>query len=132
VILYRLSSLLQRRGRRVLGRLAWQLNIVCHKVDIPPHTSIGAGFVILNPSGVVIAGQLGRHITVSANVGVGAHGRRDVGAGPGIPMVEDGVWFEPRSGVLSGIRIPSGARIPAHLVVAHPRQLDRLASKKPV
>jgi serine O-acetyltransferase len=120
VLLHRLSHHCHRRGHRRLARLWWHLNTVLSGADISAPADLGAGLVIPNPMGVAIAGKAGRNLTVMACSGLGGElGRReDVGAGPGLPLLGDDVWIEPRSGVMGPVRVGDRVRIRAGLPVA--------------
>lgn len=110
-LLYRISRCLQLRGRPLAARLFWQLNLVLTKIDIAPETSVGPGLLLTRPIGVVISARVGRNATFGAWSGAGSVGRRDVGAGPGIPILGDNVTFEDESAILGGVQVPSGSRL---------------------
>jgi O-antigen/teichoic acid export membrane protein/serine acetyltransferase len=113
VLLYRCARYFHLRGPRLLGRVLWQLNLCVTKADLPAWAPIGPGLLLPRPVGVVIAGKVGRNVTIGPFSGIGRSGRRDRGAGGGVPVLEDGVVLEPQVGILGGILVPRGTRIPA-------------------
>ena len=119
VALGRLMFLCLSRGHPLLARFFWQLNIVLTGCDISMLSDIGGGFVVARPLCVTIAGRLGQNCTVHGPGGVGGGtGRRDdIGAGPGLPVLSDGVELGPGAIVLGPVTIGAGARIGASSVV---------------
>jgi serine O-acetyltransferase len=104
VWLHRWSHYFFARGHRFCARLLWHVNLLGTTADISPISSLGGGLVILSPLSVVIVGQAGRDLTVSAHAVVGGGlSRRDIGAGPGLARLGDGVVMEPGAMVLGPV-----------------------------
>jgi O-antigen/teichoic acid export membrane protein/serine acetyltransferase len=109
--LYRVSRFFHLRGRAFLARLLWQANLVLTKADIPGRSVIGPGLLLTSPVGVIIAGEAGRGVTFGPFSGIGTAGRLDVGAGRGVPLVEDGGVVGARARLLGGVRVGPGERV---------------------
>ena len=119
VWLHRWSGFLFARGRRLPARLLWQINLFLTGADISPLSRFGAGLLLRCPLGVVLVGRAGADLTVGAQAVIGGGlSRRDIGAGPGLPVLGDGVELEVGAIVLGPVRIGSGARIGPRCVVA--------------
>lgn len=112
MLLYRLSHLAWMNGRRKTGRLLMQLNSMATGADLIPESDLGEGLLIPSPCGVRISGRVGRNLTVLSLSGTGGNVlTRDVGAGPGQPVVGDHVRIGPFAGVLGGVRVGDGVLI---------------------
>lgn len=105
--LYRLSHHLWRSGHGRLARLLWHLNLLLTGTDVHPHSDLDGGLLIPHPAGASLSGHAGRDLTLGALAGVGGElGRdEDVGAGPGHPVLGDGVTLGAHAGVLGPVRI---------------------------
>jgi serine O-acetyltransferase len=118
VLLHRLAHCLHGKGWRLLARLAYLFNTALTGADIAPSTRIGEAWLLLHAPGTFLNGRLGRNVTCTAAVGLGGTAdRSDVGGGPGLPSVGDGVYLGARCGVLGPIRVGDGAVIGAHTLV---------------
>ncbi|MGA3007069.1 MAG: DapH/DapD/GlmU-related protein [Opitutaceae bacterium] len=111
IFLHRLGRYLYLRGWRIVSRLLFTLNIVIWGTDIPPMTRIGSGFYMPHTVGVTIFGVLGDR------VGGGSGNESDIGAGPGLPVLGDGVLIGARAMVVGPVRIGSGSLIGANSFV---------------
>jgi len=112
VLLHRLSALAWRRGHRKTGRLFMQLNSLATGADIHPAADLGPGLLVPSPCGVTLSCKAGANLTVMALAGVGGNlGGPDIGAGPGLPVLGDGVVIGPFSGLQKAIRVGDGAVI---------------------
>ena len=108
-LLHRVSHYFWRRGSGKLGRLVGQLNTLVTGVDINPQSDLQGGLWIPHPTGASIAGHAGRNFTLGPIAGVGmTPDVRDVGAGPGQPVIGDDVVLAAWSGVLGPVRIGNG------------------------
>jgi serine acetyltransferase len=95
-----------------------QLNSLLTGADFLPQSDIGAGLLIPTPCGVVLGGKAGRNLTVLALSGVGSVDRdRDIGAGPGLPILGDDVVLNHFSGLLGAIRIGDRVVVEAGILV---------------
>lgn len=102
------------KGNRLLARFLWHLNILLTGADINPLADLGPGMVILNPVGVILHGMCGENFTVYGRGGMGGGlDRKDIGAGPGLPIVGNNVVMEYGAYVLGPIRIGDNAVIKA-------------------
>lgn len=118
VALYRISRAFFVRNHRFLARFFWHVNLLLTGADISPLSDIGPGFVVLHPVGVTVSGNAGRNYTVIAKGGMGAGmARQDIGAGLGLPVLDDRVSVAPGSMVLGPVRIGAGVSIPPGRIV---------------
>jgi serine O-acetyltransferase len=115
VALYRTSNYLWRRNHALAARLVWQTNFFLTGADISPAADLGEGLLILSPAGVSIMGRAGRNLTVMPCAGLGGEmgSLQDIGAGPGLPLLEDDIVLEPHCGVLGPVHVGSRVRVGA-------------------
>lgn len=134
VWLHRLAHHAARNGHRFLARIAWQLGIWITGADIHPHADLGPGLLIPYPAAVSISGKAGRDLTVMALGGVGGllSKQEDIGAGPGHPVIGDGVYIGPHAGVLGPFTIGDGARIEAGCIVRQDLPAGQVVEPHPV
>lgn len=119
VVLHRAAHFLYGRGLRLLARLVYFSNVTLTGADIAPSTRIGEGWLLLHAPGTFLNGRLGRNVVCTAAVGLGGTAdRADVGGGPGLPSIGDGVYLGARCGVLGPVRVGDNAVIGAHTLVA--------------
>ena len=110
VLLHRLSAFAWRRGHRKTARLLMQANAMATGADIHPAADLGPGLLIPTPCGVTLSCKAGRDLTVMALAGVGGSlDGEDIGAGPGLPVLGDGVVIGPFAGLQKAIRVGDGA-----------------------
>jgi serine O-acetyltransferase len=99
----------------VLGAFVKYVNQVLTGVDISLEASIGSGFVIYHPAGIVIGPNcvLGRRCTVmqGVTIGGGPNGEGDW------PRLGEGVYVGPGAKVIGGVEIGAHAKIAANAVV---------------
>lgn len=119
IFLYRLGRYLYLRGWRLVPRILFTLNIIIWSTDIPPTTRIGRGFYMPHTVGVTIFGVLGDRCTcyAQAAIGGGSGNETDIGAGPGLPILGDGVLIGARSMIVGPVKIGSGSLIGANAFV---------------
>ncbi len=111
-LLHRISHYWWRRGSGKVSRIFYQLNTMMTGADIDPHCDLGGGLLIPNPTGVTLSGKAGENLTVGPYAGFGfIPPVDDVGAGPGLPVLGDGVAVGMRGGVLGPVRIGDGVRV---------------------
>jgi serine O-acetyltransferase len=107
VLLHRLSFYCHSRGNRLLARFFWQLNLLLTACDIAPISNIDGGLVIHFPLAVGLFGTVGKNCTIEGHGGIGGGTRRvrDIGAGPGLPVLGDDVVIGWGAMVLGPIRV---------------------------
>jgi len=129
VFLYRVSNYLWRRGRPLAARVVWQINFLVTGADISPAAEAGGGLLILSPSGAAMMGRAGRNLTLMPCAGLGGEMGtvEDIGAGPGLPFVQDDVVLEPHSGVLGPVRVGNRVRVRAGVVLTKDAPDDSVA-----
>lgn len=104
VLLYRISRYFRCRGYGKTGRAFFQLNLLLTGADIHPDCDIEGGLLIPSPIGVCLSGKIGRDFTVFSFTGTGIMFKdKDVGAGPGQPLLGDRVVLHSLSGVMGPI-----------------------------
>lgn len=112
VLLHRLSALAWSRGHRKSGRLMMQANSLFTGADIHPASDLGPGLLVPSPCGVTISCKAGRNLAILALSGLGgSNDGRDIGSGPGLPVLGDNVGIGPFCGVQNGILVGDGATI---------------------
>ncbi len=132
-LLHRVSHYWYRRDHRLLARFFWHLNLLLTGADIGPLSDIGGGLVVLHPVAVTISARAGRNLTMAAHTGAGTGtSGRDVGAGPGLPVLGDDVEIAPHAGVLGPVRIGDRVRIGPGCVVMKDVPDDTVLSQAPV
>lgn len=120
VWLYRHARYAHERGWRMAAWLLWLVNGWWTGADIPPSSRIAGGLFLPYPLGAIIAGAVGRDAAFGAQASVGGllkEPDRDIGGGPGLPVLGDGVVLEPGAIVLGAIRVGDGARLGPRTVV---------------
>ncbi|MGU3539179.1 serine O-acetyltransferase [Methylobacterium sp. A54F] len=118
--LHRVSRYLHERGRGRTARLAWLANTWLTGADLPPLSRIGGGLFLPYPSGTLIAGTVGCDAVFGVQASIGGLCRgpdTDIGAGPGLPRLGDGVVLEPAALVLGAVAVGDGARIGPRCIV---------------
>jgi len=115
VFLSRLSHLSFTNGWKLVGRFFSTLNIVLYGADIGMASDIGGGLYLAHPTGIVIYGKLGENVFVShlVTVGGGMSSARDIGAGPGLPIIDSGVYLGVKSMVQGPVHIGKGSLVAA-------------------
>jgi serine acetyltransferase len=107
--LYRISRLLFNWRLRPAARLVYLLNLMITGSEISPTTVIGENCIILHTAATVLSGRIGHNVILTGMVGLGGDStRKDIGAGPGLPVVEDGAILGARSTVLGPHRLGRG------------------------
>lgn len=119
IFLYRLSRYFLLKGWVGPARLLYTINLMLWGADISAKTQIGRSFYMPHPVGVSLFGILGDRCTAytQAGVGGGSGNESDIGAGPGLPILGDGVMVGARSLVIGPIRIGEGSLIGAGSLV---------------
>jgi len=120
VFLYRLYRYLYVKGWRNAARLLFLYALYTTGAEISPTASIGAELLIAHALGVVLFGRIGARFSAFGQNGTGGgFGERDIGGGPGYPVVGDDVVFGIQALALGPIRIGNRARLgPGALVTA--------------
>lgn len=112
VWLHRWSHFHFANGRRLLARALWHFNLLLTGADISPMGNFGPGLLIRCPLGMVMLGKSGANLTAHGHGGLGGGiSLEDIGAGPGLPMLGDGVCLHFSAFVLGPVRIGDGAVI---------------------
>lgn len=121
VYLHRLSHFFFDRGNKLFARFFWHLNLLLTGADISPLSDIGGGLIVKYPLCVIIVGKLGSNCTIDGHGGIGG-GRdtKDIGAGPGLPVIGDDVYLAIGSFILGPVKVGDGAYIEPKCFVTRP------------
>lgn len=112
VTLYRISNFFYRNGWKSISWIIWAFNITLTGAEILPNATIGRGFLLGHPVGTIISGKIGNNVTSYGQTGLGGGlDDKDVGAGKGLPVVEDNAIIGVRSIILGPVVIGEGAVI---------------------
>lgn len=112
VALYRLSHYFYARGWGLAARAVWQINLLLTGADISPLSDLGEGLVVVHPVAVTVVGSAGRNLIVEGHGGMGGGlDLRDIGAGPGLPLLGHDVQMARGAMVLGPVRVGHGVRI---------------------
>ena len=120
VVLQRLSHHFYSGGNRLLGRFFWHMNLMLTGADISMICDIGGGFLLPVPIAIVlVTGRIGRNCTVwpQSGIGGGMRASADIGGGPGLPVLGDGVELGWGAFIMGPVRVGNGARIGALSIV---------------
>jgi serine O-acetyltransferase len=119
IFTYRLARYLYLRGWRFVPRMLFTLNLILWGTDITPRSKIGRGFYMPHTVGVTIFAELGDRCTcyAQAAIGGGSGNETDIGAGPGLPVLGDGVMVGARAMIVGPVRVASGSMIGANAFV---------------
>jgi serine O-acetyltransferase len=110
--LHRMSNYFFRRNHRLLARFLWHLNLLLTGADIGPITEFGPGLLLFHPITTQIFGRLGADCTIWGHCGIGGgRSNKDIGAGPGLPIIGDNVTIWPNSLVLGPIHLGDGVEV---------------------
>ncbi|MBC8088077.1 MAG: hypothetical protein H7Z40_12485 [Phycisphaerae bacterium] len=116
--LYRVARYLYAKGFRGPGWLVYTFNTYLTGADIPPSTVIGRSCLLAHANGMILNGRIGNNVSLYARVGVGGgRGQGDIGGGPGLPVIEDGVSIGVNATILGVVRIGRDAQVGAHTLV---------------
>jgi len=119
-LLQRLAHYSWRRGWTMAARLFTQANSLLTGADFHPQCDLGGGLLVVHPTGTTCSGNAGEDFSMFPLCGIGMLPRgKDVGAGPGLPLLGDGVWMGAGSGVLGPVVVGSRTRIQPAAVATH-------------
>lgn len=112
VFLHRIAHALHVAGLRKLSWAVMQLNAIVTGADIVPASRLGPGLLIPHPCGVTLSTGSGENLTVGSRAGCGGSVQsKDVGSGPGLPLLGSNVMLGEYSGCQGGIMIGDNAVI---------------------
>lgn len=134
VWLYRLSRYSHERGWRMAAWLLWLINGWWTGADIPPSSRIAGGLFLPYPYGAVIAGAVGRDAAFGVQASIGGllkEPDQDIGGGPGLPVLGDGVVLEAGAIVLGAVLVADRARIGPRTIILKDVQIDEAVMPQP-
>ncbi|GMV02712.1 MAG: hypothetical protein KJZ98_10610 [Burkholderiaceae bacterium] len=105
-VLHRLSHHCHVNGMRSLGWLVYLINLYLTGMDVTPASDIGEGLFVGHANGIAISARIGRNAMLLGQCAIGGgRGTRDVGGGPGLPVVGDDVMVGFRATILGPLTI---------------------------
>lgn len=118
VFLFRVSSFFFQRNLKIISKFISLVNFIIFKVEISPLCSIGGGFFLPHPQGIVIgANYIGENCTIFQNVTIGAKTLDIQYNRDRRPILGSNVTVSSGAVVVGGITIGNGALIAANCVV---------------
>lgn len=120
VIFYRMSRYFYEKNLRWLAWMIYAFNSTITGAEILPYSRVGRGLILGHSRCTIIAGKVGENVTMYGQVAIGGGMgdlKKDVGAGKGLPVIEDNVVLGMRATVLGPIVIGEGATISASAFV---------------
>lgn len=98
----------------LLERFIYNRQCTKYGCDIPSHVSIGAGFRMDHPHGVVINSKaiIGSNFTIKSGAVIGANDK-------GVPVIGDNVLVGVHALVIGNVNIEDNAKIGAGAIVVH-------------
>jgi serine O-acetyltransferase len=116
--LHRITHWLYANRARYLAWPLYLFNYYLTGADLAPSAQIGRCCNIGHVSGTVITGRIGENVSLfgAPDIG-GGNGTKDVGAGPGLPVIGDNVIIGTRAVILGGIRVGDNCLIGACALV---------------
>ena len=116
VLLYRISHYFYKNNLKAVAWIVWAINLILTGAELMPSSEIGRGFMLGHPMGTIVAAKLGENVLLygQAIIGGGMGDKeKDVGAGKGLPLLEDNVTVGIRATILGPVVIGEGAAISA-------------------
>jgi serine acetyltransferase len=115
---YRIYRYLYLKNFRSLSRLLFLYTLYRTGVEISPTTSLGPACLIGHAFGVILFGKIGARFSVHGQGGMGGgFGEKDIGGGPGYPVVGDDVVFGIKALALGPVRIGNRVKLAPTAVV---------------
>ncbi len=115
---YRIYRHLYLKNFRSLSRLLFLYTLYRTGVEISPTTSLGPACLIGHAFGVILFGKIGARFSVHGQGGMGGgFGEKDIGGGPGYPVVGDDVVFGIKALALGPVRIGNRVKLAPTAVV---------------
>lgn len=112
LFLYRIYRNLYVNGWTGAARLLALFSLYWTGAEISPATSIGPGCLIAHAYGVILFGKIGARFQVSGQGGTGGgFGEKDIGGGPGYPVIGDDVELGIKALALGPIRIGNRVKL---------------------
>ncbi len=125
VLLYRLSSHSMIRGGIAVSLALWKANRWLTGADLSPHASAGPGLLVRDPASVLLAGRIGRNVTLDARVRIGDAGGAATPHACPAPVIGDGVTLGSDCHVRGEVEVPPGVTLPPGARVTSPDELRR-------
>ncbi len=117
IALYRISHYFWKNKHFVMSRLFWMTNLVLFSIDLVPFSEIGPSLYMPHTVGIALMAKIGRNATIYGQVGIAGRKEKDVGAGPGTPVIGDNVVIGFAAKIVGPVRIGNNVTIaPGSLV----------------
>ncbi len=112
LLYYRLSRYFYLRGWVGVSRIVSLIGQYVTRAEISPTAWIGPSAMIAHPTGVSIMGHIGARLTVyGASAIGGGMGVKDIGGGPGYPVIGDDLLLAYGARILGAVRIGNGVHV---------------------
>lgn len=113
-IVWRVRSYIYQKRLRFLAKLLGIVNMILFTTEIEADATIGEGFLMLNPNGVMIHGhtRIGKNCTVAHQVTM------TIGPRPGLDPVNDYITIGDDVTVSAGVRIIGNLAIGENVFIA--------------
>jgi serine O-acetyltransferase len=132
VVMHRLAHYFYELKWKFLSRLIFIVQVGLTGAEIVPKCDIGGGFVLFHSTGTIISAKIGKNVIATGMIGIGGTGSsRDIGAGPGLPVIGDNVLLGPRITILGPVSIGDGVSIMPLSYVKQDVPPDSLISGNP-
>ncbi|MCC6759107.1 MAG: hypothetical protein IT395_05750 [Candidatus Omnitrophica bacterium] len=119
VFYYRWAHYFYVKRWRMIARLIFLFNLMVTGAELLPQTRAGDGLLIIHTVATGFDCVLGKNVTIFGRTCIGSNPNdpRDIGAGPGLPLIGDNVQFGLGCHVLGPVTIGDGAMIGPGAVV---------------
>ncbi|CAM8630726.1 RfbX Membrane protein involved in the export of O-antigen and teichoic acid [Comamonadaceae bacterium] len=130
VLMHRFARWAWLNQRTRLARLINQCNLILTKAELPPWAHIGPGLVLTHTCGTIVVGHVGPNSVMGAWSAVGRRGEADIGAGPGIPLLEHAVHLKHRAAFQGPIRANFPITLAPHVWISYQHRLKHYIAKQ--
>jgi serine O-acetyltransferase len=118
ITLHRIAFYFHARGMKLVARLIYLTNVALTSADLSPTLEVGERFILLHPTGTILAGKIGKNVLMTAANGMGGDGTYgDIGAGEGLPVIGDRVVMGARANVMGPNKVDDDAFVCAMSLV---------------
>jgi serine acetyltransferase len=118
LLVYRISHFLQCRGWGFAARLLAGVNVLVHKLTIPPEACLGGGVLMPHLAGVVLHGRAGRNLALFANAVCSCAEDARCIAPDQAPVLGNDVMVGGHSGVFGPVRLGDRVQLGPKVQVA--------------
>lgn len=118
IVMHRTTHYFYERGWTLISDVLYLLSFLATGAEISPASHIGGGMVIFHTAALAINGDVGEDVVFTSRVVLGSDGSdRDVGAGPGLPVIGNSVYIGANCLVLGPRRVGDQSVLYANCLV---------------